>query len=106
MGFRNIHSQRYMTSNAGKLLVVESDATLQQQVVTLLRDAGYQVSTDVLEGLKTVLAFAPDVVILGAGALPYRRHPNLNSIPLLSGVVLYWEDEQAPRLAVPESSPW
>jgi hypothetical protein len=28
----------------------------------------------------------------------------LYPIPLLSDAILYWEDEQAPRVAVPESS--
>lgn len=69
-----------MDSNTGKLLVVESDAALQQQVVTVLRDAGYQVSTDVLGGMKAVLAFAPDVVILGADP------PQLDCCDLLSEI--------------------
>ena len=53
-------------SNSERLLVVERDDALRSTVVTLLRDAGYEVSTDYHDGMKSVLAFNPDVVILGA----------------------------------------
>src|SRR5215471_1751939 len=50
----------------GKLLVVECDDALREHIFTLLSDAGYEVSGDCREGMKEVLAFDPDAVILGA----------------------------------------
>jgi len=41
---------RLVNSNAGKLLVVESDDALREQIVAVLRDAGYEVSTDYQQG--------------------------------------------------------
>ena len=64
----------------GKLLVVESDDALREQIVTLLRDAGYEVSTDYLGGMKSVLSFHPDAVILGADP------PKLDCCDLLSEI--------------------
>src|SRR6267142_1010466 len=55
-----------MESNTEKLLVVESDDALRNRIATILSDAGYQVSTDYAEGMKSILAFGPDAVILGA----------------------------------------
>ena len=55
-----------MSSKAGKLLVVESDDALRAQIAAVLSDAGYEVSTDYREGMKSVLAFGPDAVVLGA----------------------------------------
>src|SRR5882757_6565377 len=55
-----------MNSKAGKLLVVESDDALGEQIAAVLRDAGYEISTDYQQGMKAVLAFDPDVVVLGA----------------------------------------
>ncbi len=55
-----------MNSKAGKLLVVESDDSLRDNIVTVLSAAGFEVSTDYGDGIKTVLAFDPDVVVLGA----------------------------------------
>ena len=55
-----------MNSKAPKLLVVESDDILREQIVAVLRDAGYAVSTDYEPGMKAVLAFDPDIVVLGA----------------------------------------
>src|SRR5258707_10059298 len=55
-----------MDNKAGKLLVVESDDNLRQHIVTVLTDAGFEVSTDYRGGMKAVLAFDPDVVVLGA----------------------------------------
>ncbi len=69
-----------MNSRAGKLLVVESDDALREQIVTVLSDAGYQVSTDYREGMKAVLAFGPDVVVLGADP------PKLDCCDLLSEI--------------------
>src|SRR5467141_2945509 len=69
-----------MTHNAGKLLVVESDETVRNHIVAVLSDAGYEVSTDYREGIKSVLAFGPDVVILGADP------PQLDCCDLLSEI--------------------
>ena len=55
-----------MNSKAGKLLVVESDDALREQIVAALSGAGYEVSTDYREGMKAVLGFNPDAVVLGA----------------------------------------
>jgi len=69
-----------MNSKAGKLLVVESDGALREQVAAVLRDAGYEVSTDYQQGIKAVLAFDPDAVILGADP------PQLDCCDLLSEI--------------------
>src|SRR5215469_14111221 len=53
-------------SNSEKVLVVESDNALRTSIASVLSDAGYEVSTDYQEGLKSVLTFNPDAVILGA----------------------------------------
>jgi DNA-binding response OmpR family regulator/S1-C subfamily serine protease len=55
-----------MNDQTGKLLVVESDDALRATLLTVLGDAGYEVSTDFRGGMKAVLAFEPDLVILGA----------------------------------------
>jgi DNA-binding response OmpR family regulator/S1-C subfamily serine protease len=55
-----------MSDNAGKLLVVESDEALREHIVTVLSDAGYEVSTEYGDGMKAVLVFNPDAVVLGA----------------------------------------
>jgi DNA-binding response OmpR family regulator len=54
-----------MESKTEKLLVVESDDALRERIVAVLSDAGYQVSTDYAEGMKSILAFGPDAVVLG-----------------------------------------
>jgi DNA-binding response OmpR family regulator/S1-C subfamily serine protease len=69
-----------MNSGAGKLLVVESDNGLRDIVVTALSDAGFEVSTDYRDGMKTVLAFDPDIVVLGANP------PQLDCCDLLSEI--------------------
>ncbi|MGA8671256.1 MAG: hypothetical protein WB679_15330 [Terracidiphilus sp.] len=53
-----------MNNKADKLLVVESNEALREQIVAVLSDAGYELSTDLSEGVKAVRAFAPDAVIL------------------------------------------
>ncbi|HVI09266.1 MAG TPA: trypsin-like peptidase domain-containing protein [Candidatus Binatia bacterium] len=63
-----------------KLLVVESDETLRQNLVAALSEAGYQVSVDCREGMKSVAAFGPDAVILGANP------PQLDCCDLLSEI--------------------
>jgi hypothetical protein len=55
-----------MQSNSEKLLVLESENGLRGTVVELLMDAGYHVSTDCHDGMKSILEFDPDAVILGA----------------------------------------
>jgi S1-C subfamily serine protease/CheY-like chemotaxis protein len=69
-----------MNSKAEKLLVVESDDALREHVVAILTEAGYEVSTESREGMKSVLAFDPDVVILGADP------PQLDCCDLLSEI--------------------
>jgi DNA-binding response OmpR family regulator/S1-C subfamily serine protease len=63
-----------------KILVVESDDALREQIVSALTDAGYEVSTNYLEGMKAVLAFNPDAVVLGADP------PQLDCCDLLSEI--------------------
>src|SRR5215469_16122001 len=69
-----------MQFNSEKLLVIESDSGLRGTIVELLKDAGYNVSTDCRDGLKSVLAFDPDAVILGANP------PQLDCCGLLSEI--------------------
>ncbi len=69
-----------MNEKTGKLLVVESDDVLRDRIVAGLSDAGYEVSTDYREGMKAVLAFAPDAVVLGADP------PQLDCCDLLSEI--------------------
>ena len=70
----------FMDSKAAKLLVVESDDALRTNITTVLTDAGYDVSVDYRDGLKSVLTFMPDVVILGADP------PQLDCCDLLSEI--------------------
>ena len=69
-----------MDDQTGKLLVVESDEALRATLITVLGDAGYKVSTDYREGMKSVIAFEPDLVILGADP------PQLDCCDLLSEI--------------------
>jgi len=69
-----------MNHKAGKLLVVESDDALRDHIVAVLSDAGYEVSTAYREGMKAVLAFDPDAVVLGADP------PQLDCCDLLSEI--------------------
>jgi serine protease Do len=69
-----------MNSKAGKLLVVESDDSLREEIVAVLSEAGYEISTDYREGMKAVLAFDPDAVVLGADP------PQLDCCDLLSEI--------------------
>ena len=69
-----------MNAKADKLLVVERDDTLRKNIAAVLSDAGYEVSTDYREGMKTVLAFDPDAVVLGADP------PQLDCCDLLSEI--------------------
>src|SRR2546422_11681229 len=69
-----------MSDKTAKLLVVESDDALRGQIVAVLSGAGYEVSTDYREGMKAVLAFNPDAVVLGADP------PQLDCCDLLSEI--------------------
>src|SRR3981081_4536381 len=69
-----------MESKTEKLLVAESDDALRDHIVEVLSDAGYEVSTEYLEGMKSVLAFDPDAVVLGADP------PQLDCCDLLSEI--------------------
>src|SRR5580704_16859606 len=69
-----------MNGKAAKVLVVESDDNLRDHVVVVLRDAGYEVSTDYREGIKAVIVFNPDAVVLGADP------PRLDCCDLLSEI--------------------
>lgn len=60
--------------------MVEPDDALREHIVAVLSDAGYEVSTDYREGMKTVLAFDPDAVVLGADP------PQLDCCDLLSEI--------------------
>lgn len=67
-----------MKSKAGKLLVVESDDALRKDIVAVLSDAGYEVSTDYGDGMKAIRALDPDAVVLGS------ESPQLDCCDLLS----------------------
>src|SRR5262249_27034401 len=69
-----------MNQKAGKLLVVECDNALREHILTVLRDAGYEISGDCWEGMNNVLSFNPDAVILGADP------PQLDCCDLLSQI--------------------
>src|SRR5260370_36634604 len=69
-----------MNDQTGKLLVVESADALRATLITVLGDAGYKVSTDYRGGMKAVLDFEPDLVILGADP------PQLDCCDLLSEI--------------------
>ena len=53
---------------------------LRERIVAVLSDAGYEVSTDYRDGMKAVVVFDPDVVVLGANP------PQLDCCDLLSEV--------------------
>src|ERR1700756_4533281 len=69
-----------MEKRAGKVLVVESDDSIRDQIISVLSEAGFELSTDYLGGMKAVLAFNPDVVVLGADP------PQLDCCDLLSEI--------------------
>jgi len=69
-----------MNSAPDKILVVECDETLRDRIAAVLGDAGYEVSTYCREGMKTVLAFSPDAVVLGANP------PEIDCCDLLSEI--------------------
>jgi len=67
-------------SGSEKVLIVESEDGLRRTILTVLSDAGYVVSDDYREGMKSVLAFSPDVVVMGADP------PRLDCCDLLSEI--------------------
>lgn len=69
-----------MPTRTEKVLLVESDITLRQHIASILGDAGYEVSTDYEGGMKAVLEFAPDAIVLGADP------PKLDCCDLLSEI--------------------
>jgi DNA-binding response OmpR family regulator/S1-C subfamily serine protease len=69
-----------MNDKAAKLLVAESDDSLREHIVAVLSDAGYEVTTDCRGGMKAVVAFNPDTVVLGADP------PRLDCCDLLSEI--------------------
>ena len=69
-----------MTSTGEKLLVIDSDDALRDNIVDALKGAGYEVSTDYSGGMRSVLAFHPEVVIMGADP------PQLDCCDLLSEI--------------------
>jgi serine protease Do len=69
-----------MNDQAGKVLVVEADDTLKSTLAVLLTNAGYEVSTDIRGGMQAVVAFNPDLVLLGADP------PQLDCCDLLSEI--------------------
>src|SRR5580700_5294861 len=69
-----------MNDKAGRVLLAESDDSLRERIVAVLSDAGYEVSTAWREGMKAVVAFNPDVVVL------YADPPQLDCCDLLSEI--------------------
>jgi DNA-binding response OmpR family regulator/S1-C subfamily serine protease len=69
-----------MKDQTAKLLIVEPDDAPRATLVAVLRDAGYEISTDFSGGMKAVLSFEPDLVILGADP------PQLDCCDLLSEI--------------------
>jgi DNA-binding response OmpR family regulator/S1-C subfamily serine protease len=69
-----------MNDKAGKVLVAESDDGVREHILEVLSDAGYEVSTDWRGGMKAVLAFNPDIVVMGADP------PQLDCCDLLSEI--------------------
>lgn len=76
--------------------MVESNDALREQVVAVLRDAGYLVSDDYKGGMRAVVAFDPDGVILGANP------PQLDCCDLLSEIK---SSEQTQHIRVVMLSP-
>src|SRR5437867_9826080 len=77
-----------------KILIVEDDQLVASAYRKRFQEAGYEVewAPDGLEGIKTVSALKPDVVLLdllmprldGIEVLKYiRAHPDLKSLPVV-----------------------
>lgn len=88
-----------MSAKPGKLLVVESDDALREQIVDALRDAGYVVSSDSQQDMKAVLAFEPDAVILSADP------PQLDCCGLLSEIKASEQTQQIRVLMLAPGGP-
>jgi len=69
-----------MNAHTEKVLLIESDPALRNQIAAVLSQAGYELSTDYTGGMKAVLSYAPDAVILGADP------PKLDCCDLLSEI--------------------
>jgi len=69
-----------MNDQTERVMVVESDEGLNATLVAVLSESGYEVSTDYRGGMKAVLAFEADLVILGADP------PQLDCCDLLSEI--------------------
>src|SRR5262245_63155226 len=67
-------------SNNEKVYVVDPNIVIGASISTVLSEAGYEVSTDYREGMKSVLTLNPDAVILGANP------PQLDCCDLLSEI--------------------
>src|ERR1700751_1512821 len=79
-GFGSHLGKDVMNDKTGKLLFVEADEALRAILITVLGEAGYKVSEDYHGGMKAVLSFQPDLVILGADP------PQLDCCDLLSEI--------------------
>ena len=69
-----------MEIGSDKVLVVNTDRDLREHVAKMLTEAGYEVSSDVMVSLKTVLAVMPDVIVMGGNP------PDLDCCDLLAEV--------------------
>ena len=69
-----------MPNRQERVLVVESDDVQRESLASTLSAAGYEVSTDIRDGMISVQAFSPGLVILGADP------PKLDCCDLLSEI--------------------
>ncbi|MBV9434749.1 MAG: trypsin-like peptidase domain-containing protein [Acidobacteria bacterium] len=58
-----------MNPKPDKVLVVDAVTTEREHLAQILTDAGYEVSAEFMVSLKMVLAYMPDVILLGANLL-------------------------------------
>lgn len=63
-----------------KVLVVDAETNEREHITKILTDAGYEVSSEFMVGLKNVLAYMPDIIVLGANP------PKLDCCDLLADV--------------------
>jgi S1-C subfamily serine protease/DNA-binding NarL/FixJ family response regulator len=69
-----------MKSTVERVVVLESDDALRGQIVAVLSEAGYEVSTNCRNGMKAIVAFDPDAIVMGASP------PQLDCCDLLSQI--------------------
>lgn len=69
-----------MNATVEKLLLIESDKALREHIAEVLSNAGYEVSTGLQGGMKSILAVNPEIVLLGANP------PQLDCCDLLSEI--------------------